>query len=71
MKAQELLDLLNSQNSYKDVYKVFLAYCIGTAIIDPETDKNLNNAISKYEEDDNILSFIDERVYNVATSIKN
>lgn len=67
MKVQELLDLLNAQDNYKDVYKAFLAYYIGTAIIDPETDKNLNNAISKYEEDDNILSFIDERVYNIAT----
>lgn len=68
MKVQELLDLFNKQDNYKDVYKAFLAYALDLETIDPDIDKKLNKVLDEYHSS-NIMSFVDERIYDRAREL--
>lgn len=68
MKVQELLDLFNKQNNYEDVYKAFLAYTLDLETIDPDIDKKLNKVLDEYHSS-NIMSFVDERIYDRAREL--
>ena len=69
MKVQELLDLFNKQDNYEDVYKAFLAYTLDLEVIDPDTDKKLNKVLDEYHNNYDIISFIDERIYDTAREL--
>lgn len=69
MKVQELLDLFNKQERYEDVYKAFLAYALGLEVIDPDTDKKLNKVLNEYHNSYDLISFVDERIYDTAREL--
>ena len=69
MKAQELLDLFNKQDNYEDVYKAFLAYILDLEVIDPDIDKKLNKVLDEYHNSYDIISFVDERIYDTAREL--
>ena len=69
MKVQELLDLFNQQENYIEVYKAFIAYTLDVEVIDPDTDKKLNKVLDEYHNSYDIMSFVDERIYDTAREL--
>lgn len=67
--ANELLDSLNrefNQMEVNEIYKALLAYSIGLTEINEENEKVLDNAIEMYFDNDNMVSFINEDIYDYA-----